>query len=101
MAIETILTDFKINKYKIINKEELQEFISSSQLIKEVDTHLSDFIRILEYNNEIFIQEMSNKNEIIIRKMFSLEQAEQFIKERLDFYDRKWDGCGCKINYYE
>jgi len=32
--------------------------------------------------------------------MNSLKEAEDFVKDRLDFYERKWDGCGCKIDYY-
>lgn len=101
MSVSEILTSVNSSSYIVLNKEELDVFLACSTLLKEVDTCLSDFIRILKYNDEIFFQELTDKNEILLRKMNSLEDAEKLLKERLDFYERKWDGCGCKINYYE
>lgn len=101
MLIENILSLVNSSPFIILSKDELNAFLEGSVIIKEVDTCLSDYIRILKYNENYFFQEMSDKNEILLRKMNSLEDAEQLLKERLDFYDRKWDGCGCKINYYE
>ncbi len=101
MSVSEILAQAKSMPYIVLNREELEIFLVCSTVIKEVDTCLSDFIRILKYNDEIYFQEMSDKNEILLRKMNSLDDAENLLKERLDFYDRKWDGCGCKINYYE
>lgn len=101
MSVDEIVSSVKASPFIKLTKEELDIFLACSTIIKEADTCLSDYIRILKYNDEIFIQEVSDKNEILLRRMNSLEEAEQFFKERMDFYDRKWDGCGCKINYYE
>lgn len=101
MLIEEIISSVKSNSYIVLTKNELDVFLSCATIIKEVDTCLSDYLRILKYNNDYFIQEQSDRNEILLRSMNSLEEAEKFFKERMDFYDRKWDGCGCKINYYE
>jgi hypothetical protein len=89
------------SNFIIINEEELSLLLNNSEIIRIEDTHLSDFIRIIRYDNDVFIQEMSSKNEIIFRKINSLEEANRFLQKRLDFYERKWDGCGCKIDYYE
>lgn len=101
MPITEIISSANEKSFIILQKNELDDFLALSLVIKEVDTCLSDYIRILKYNEDYFFQEMSDRNEILLRKMNSLEEAEQLLKERLDFYDRKWDGCGCKINYYE
>lgn len=101
MPITDIISSANENSFIILQKNELDDFLTQSLVIKEVDTCLSDYIRILKYNDDYFFQELSDKNEILLRKMNSLEEAEQLLKERLDYYDRKWDGCGCKINYYE
>ncbi|MCS7053314.1 MAG: hypothetical protein NZM09_06220 [Ignavibacterium sp.] len=85
---------------KKLNPEELKYLLENSKILREENTYLCDFIRILEYNGNLFIQETSDKNEILIRKMNSLESAEKFVQARLEFYDRKWDGCGCKVDYY-
>jgi len=33
--------------------------------------------------------------------MKTKKEAEEFIKERLEIYNRMWDGCGCKVDYYK
>lgn len=89
------------SNYLIIKEDELKSVLDNSEIIRAEDTHLSDFIRLLKYESNLFVQEITFKKEIIIRKMNSIEEADKLIQERLDFYERKWDGCGCKIDYYE
>lgn len=100
MIADKLISDLSKNSFVIINKDELNKFLSEAQIIKEENTYLCDFIRLLSYKENIIVQELSNKNEIIIRRFNSLKEAEEFIQERLDYYDRKWDGCGCKVDYY-
>ena len=87
--------------YLIIEESDLKTVLENSEIIRNEDTHLSDFIRVIKYNDNLFVQETTFKNEILIRKMDSMKDVDFFVKERLDFYERKWDGCGCKIDYYE
>lgn len=89
------------SKYLIIEKSELKTVLDNAEIIRIEDTHLSDFIRLIKYNGNLFIQETTFNKENIVRKVSSIEAADKFIQERLDFYERKWDGCGCKIDYYE
>lgn len=89
------------SNYLIIDDNDLNVLLESAEIIRTENTHLSDFIRLLKFNDNLFIQETTFKKEILIRKMNSIKDADDFIKERLDYYERKWDGCGCKIDYYE
>ena len=101
MEAKQIFSKALNTNYLIIKEEELQAVLDNSELIRIEDTHLSDFIRLIKFDGILFIQELSLKSEIILRKINSLTDADNFIQERLDFYERKWDGCGCKIDYYE
>jgi hypothetical protein len=87
--------------FLIIDEDVLKLVLESSEILRIEDTHLSDFIRVLKYEDNLFVHEKTFKNEILIRKIDSMKEVDFFVKERLDFYERKWDGCGCKINYYE
>lgn len=87
--------------FLIIDEEELKSVLDNSEILRVEDTHLSDFIRVLKYDDNLFIQETTFKNEILIRKMDSMKDVDLFVQDRLDYYERKWDGCGCKIDYYE
>ena len=89
------------SKYLIIEESELKTVLDNAEIIRIEDTHLSDFIRLIKYNGNLFIQETTFNKENIVWKVSSIEAADKFIQERLDFYERKWDGCGCKIDYYE
>jgi len=47
------------------------------------------------------LQETTDKNEITIRKTSDEKEAQEFVKHRMEYYDKLWDGCsGCKIDYF-
>jgi len=89
------------SNYIILDENELKTILDNCEIVRVEDTHLSDFIRVLNYENKLFVQETTFKQEILIRKMDSMKDVDSFVQERLDYYERKWDGCGCKIDYYE
>jgi hypothetical protein len=101
MEAKEIFNKAENSKYQMIGKDQLKSVLDNSEIIRVEDTHLSDFIRLIKFQENLYVQETTNNNEIIIRKVSSIKDADSFIKDRLDFYERKWDGCGCKINYYE
>lgn len=35
----------------------------------------------------------------VLRAYSSLSEAEDFVRRRMDQFDRLWDGCGCRIDY--
>ena len=101
MEVKEIFNSALNSTYLIIEEDDLKSILENSEILRVEDTHLSDFIRLIKFEGILFIQELSLKNEIILRKINSLADADKFIQERLDFYERKWDGCGCKIDCYE
>lgn len=101
MNLEKILSAAKKNKYSIINKEELEKLLSQSQTLIEKDTHISDKIRLLKLDGDLIIQEKTTKDELLIRIVKTKKEAEDLIAQRLEIYDKMWDGCGCKVDYYE
>ena len=101
MTFKEIFDKASNSNYIIINETELESILKNSKVLQEVDTHLSDFIRLVEFENKLFVEETNFKKEIMLRKMADINDAEKFINDRLDYYERKWDGCGCKIDFYE
>ncbi len=100
--------DFKEIKLKLMNQnmlllpsDDLDVILSNTEVIDDKDTLMSDHIRILKDNDAVFVQEITNKNELSIRKMESAAEAELFVEKRMETYEKMWDGCGCKVNYYE
>ena len=101
MNLERIISSIKKKKYLKISEPELNELLSHSKMIIEENTYISDKIRLLKFNDNLLIQEKTTKEEFLVRSMKTKKEAEDFIKQRLDIYNRMWDGCGCKVNYYD
>ncbi|HEY6626595.1 MAG TPA: hypothetical protein VIZ21_06550 [Ignavibacteriaceae bacterium] len=101
MNLERIISSIKKKKYLMISEPELNELLSQSKMIIEEDTYISDKIRLFEFEDDLIIQEKTTKDEYLLRVMKTKKEAEEFIKERLDIYNRMWDGCGCKVDYYK
>ena len=40
------------------------------------------------------------RDKFVLRPLASDEEKDEFVKKRLEKYERIWDGCGCKIDYY-
>ncbi|MGB5530902.1 MAG: hypothetical protein WBQ32_13120 [Ignavibacteriaceae bacterium] len=100
MNLEKIIAVAKKKKYSIVKQDNLKELLFQSKIIIEKDTHISDKIRLLKLDDDLIIQEKTTKDELIIRIVKTKNEAEDFIKQRLEIYDRMWDGCGCKVEYY-
>jgi len=100
MKVESIIEKARKSKYVKLSESELVNLLSASQILQDEETNISDKIRLLQFNGELLIQEKTDKDELLIRLMKTKEEADYFIKERLEIYDKMWDGCGCKVDYY-
>jgi hypothetical protein len=101
MKIDEIIEKLKKQKPLILPLNNLDEILNQVLVIEDKDTLMSDHIRILKWNENILIQEVTSKNELSIRIVESVEDANRFVNERMETYERMWDGCGCRVNYYD
>lgn len=82
-----------------VSPEELERMLSESELLDEADTRLNKMIRIFRYRERLFLQENTFDGELLIRPMGTRQEADAFVHDRLETYERMWDGCGCKIDF--
>ena len=101
MGIKEIIIRAKKEACLKINGKDLELLLSKCKVVEEKDTLVSGKLRLLMYQNNLLIQEKSNKGELLIRLMQNEVEANKFIDDRLETYDRMWDGCGCKVDYYK
>jgi hypothetical protein len=101
MSLESKITELSAHCFTLLNETELDELLTRFEVVDQRDTLICGVIRILKQDHFLYIQETSNRNEIILRPINSLNQANQFVQERMKIYERMWDGCGCKIDYYK
>ncbi len=89
------------NKKIYFPVNELNHILSQSEILFEQNTLISDFIRIIKIHDRIIVQEKTDKNEIALHLFQNFQEAEKFVNERIDIYEKMWDGCGCKVRYYD
>jgi hypothetical protein len=98
---ESIVDKLEYGKALAISSKDLDRVLRGTELLDEIDTHLNKTIRLLRYHDHLLLQEYSFDGDILLRKMESREAADALVQARLDTYERMWDGCGCKINFFE
>jgi hypothetical protein len=96
-----LIKEFKSKKVLLLPKVELDTLLKSSEILIVKDTVINDKVRILKVDNIFLFQEITNKDEIALRKFNRLKDAEALVQDRLAVYENMWNGCGCKVNYYE
>ena len=90
--LNEIIRHLDRNPFVIISEEHLETLLQEVEVVDEGDTYFRDKIRILHRDDILLIQEKSNSDEIIIRKIVSLEEGRKFIENRLTVYENMWNG---------
>ncbi len=82
---------------------ETAEWLEIEHLFEEVERHptlIAGDLLIVRGDEGLAAVEAPSPRERVIRRLADEEEARRFVKDRLDTYDRMWDGCGCKVEYY-
>ena len=101
MNMKSLFKQIGNSSFTTITEEQMEGIRNSSKLVYEEDTLISDFIRIYKVNDLYIFQEKTPKGEILIRKFENESEAKDLMSNRLDIYEKMWNGCGCKINYFK
>ena len=88
------------NVFQVKNDEDFG-FINKYEPILEIETHFVGKILLFKLENDLLIKENDDQGYYYYRKIDNENDFNKFVKERLDLYDRMWDGCGCKADYNE
>ena len=101
METKELLKDFRNKKVLLFPKSELDELLNFCEILIEEDTVINGKVRVLKCGSIYIFQEITNKDELALRKFTRLKDAKNLINNRLAIYENMWNGCGCKVNYYE
>ncbi len=87
--------------HRIVSPEEWDGVAAASRPLRSVESALDHKIEIRSLGDELLAREISDKGEIILRLFPGEPDLNAFLKRRIDIYERMWDGCGCKVDYYD
>jgi len=94
VTITTLLCQANTQRVVRISEEQLSILFEHTKIVFKQETGLRGVLRILQYRTETFVQESTDKNELVFRRMASLDAARSFVEQRLQSYERMWDGLG-------
>ncbi len=101
MNISELMTELSSSDSMAIDRETLAGLLEAAEVLRQDDTCIAGMIRILSVGGAILVQEETPDREVLTRGMATREGADTFVNDRLEIYERMWDGCGCKINYFD
>jgi hypothetical protein len=84
-----------------LRAEEWSEIEGEFEEVERHATFVAGDIIIARGNAGLMAVEQPSNHERVARLLASIDEANRFVKNRLDQYERMWNGCGCKINYYK
>jgi hypothetical protein len=84
-----------------VDRDVLVDLLEEAEVLRQENTCVAGWIRILSVDGAILVQEETPEGNALARRMHSIEDADTFVNDRLATYERMWDGCGCKIKYFE
>jgi uncharacterized membrane protein len=79
------------------------EWERSQDAVTEVERHATGLVGdlvIVRLDDVFAAVESPTPAERVIRRLGSTAEASAFVAQRLAQYERMWEGCGCKIDYY-
>jgi hypothetical protein len=56
---------------------------------------------VVEASGVLAAVEIPSPGKRVLRPLADDSAVRAFVAERLDTYERMWNGCGCRIDYYE
>jgi len=80
------------------------EWDALSPFFPEVERHntqLAGDLIIIRTEEGLVAVEAPSRDARVARLLGTPEAAEAFVTKRLEEYERMWDGCGVKVEYYE
>lgn len=101
MNSQEVVTELRQQALISVDRDALGDLLEAAEVLRQDDTCVAGWIRILSIDGVIVIQEETPNGHVLIRRMPSVEHARRFVEYRLGSYERMWDGCGCKIDYFE
>jgi len=84
----------------VLTRDQWERLASDCVILEHHDTRLAGALIVMQYGDNLAVMEQPWPTERVIRPLPDLTTAQRFVSDRLATYERMWDGCGCKIDYY-
>lgn len=75
--------------------------LRDAELVQKHPTLAHGDLTILSWRGQHAVLEQADEETFPLRLFEDQHELDLFVERRLDQYERMWDGCGCRIDYFE
>jgi hypothetical protein len=100
MTSQQVAAEIRQKSTFSVDSDVLEGLLEAAEVLGQYDTCVAGWIRILAFEGVLAVQEETPGGDLLVHRMASLEEARLFVEYRLGSYERMWNGCGCKIDYF-
>jgi hypothetical protein len=100
MTVEQLDQRLQAERIVPILASEWAELASGFVELERHDTLVAGYLLIVHGASGLAAVEQPSPDERVVRLLSDEQEARRFVEERLEQYERMWDGCGCKVDYY-
>lgn len=83
-----------------LSAEEWREVGPAFEEVERHDTRLAGDLVIYRDRDGFFALEEPSRDARVVRGLEDEGEVRAFVSKRFEEYERMWDGCGCKVEYY-
>ena len=84
-----------------LSRQEWEAVADSFPVVERHNTQLAGDLLIVELGDGFGAVEAPSREARVARALGGLEDVRRFVEKRMEEYERMWDGCGVKVDYYE
>lgn len=101
MTVQELTDRLQGGEVVVFETEAWNALATSFDEVEVHDTHFYGNIRVMRGRGPgLMVAEEPRATERVVRLLDDEEAVAQFVAARMKTYDRMWDGCGCKVDFY-
>ncbi len=100
-VVDDIAEKLRRARLVVLTTDTAQAITEGARVVARHHTLGAGDLVILGWLDMRVVIECADADTSILRRFEDEREVERFVQRRLDQYERMWDGCGCRIDYYE
>lgn len=101
MTEEEFRRTLKKEKLVPLSRDEWEALASRFPELERHSTQLAGDLLIIEVDGDLVAVEEPSPRARVARRLGDRDDVDDFVSRRMEEYERMWDGCGVKVEYYD
>jgi hypothetical protein len=83
-----------------LSAEKWKELSQEFPVVERHQTQLAGELLIVSLGDDLMAVEAPSREARVVRLLGGKDEARAFVAKRMEEYERMWDGCGVKVDYF-